>query len=50
MLVVEELIKYGADPTIVNKSGYDCRQLVIRFFNPSEVKYFNGLLVKYGWL
>jgi ankyrin repeat protein len=50
MLVVEELIKYGADPTSVNKSGYDSRQLVIRFFTPHDVKYFNEILVKYGWL
>ena len=50
MLLVEELIKYGADPTSINKSGYDCRQLAIRFFNPHNVKYFNEILVKYGWL
>jgi ankyrin repeat protein len=50
MLIVEELIRYGADPTNVNKSGYDCRQLAIRFFNTQDVKYFNDLLIKYGWL
>ena len=50
MILVEELMKYGADPTTVNKSGYDCRQLAMRFFNPQEVKYFNELLVNYGWL
>ena len=50
MLVVEELIKYGADPTIITKSGDDCLQLVTRFFNKEDVKYFNDLLVKYGWL
>jgi uncharacterized protein len=50
MLLVEELIKHGADPTSVNKSGYDCRQLAIRFFNGHDVKYFNEILVKYGWL
>jgi ankyrin repeat protein len=50
MLIIEELIKYGADPTTLNKSGYDCRQLSIRFCNKQDVKYFNEILVKYGWL